>query len=90
MGGWGGVLGSRLCCQRKLNSCSLMEGSFFVYFKLFEMMNTMPIQSQSRKAILLEKKQGRPHNAFGKQRSACLAADCLKMFVQSAHRWRAC
>lgn len=45
VGGWVGVLGSRLCCQQKADSCSLMEGSLLVLETFFvSLLNTMLIQ----------------------------------------------
>ena len=46
-----GVVGSRLCCQRKVDSCSLMERSLFVLQTFLRLMNTS-IQSECREPRL--------------------------------------
>lgn len=75
-----------LCCQRKADSCSLMEGSLFV-------LQTFVIDEYNARSqcILSREERVRPLDVFGKRRSTFFGAcDCLKMLEQSAHGWCVC
>lgn len=82
MGGYVGVVGLRQCCQRKVDSCSLIEGSL-LYFKLFANDEYNAHSKQAQKTYLVGEKNEEDLTMHLVNRGALVwAGDCLKMFVQ--------